>query len=192
MQKRKLFFISFVLISLFGGAHFAYAQVGALKNITYEPLVELPLQPDKFFTSGVSSETGLIKYLTNIFKIGIGIAGLLAVIMIMYGGIIYMSTDSFTGKSEGKEIIKNALLGLMLALISWLILNTINPDILSFKQLDLPLNEPSAANTSGANTRPLSLTTPITFDPSAPQLPVPTDNLGVTNRPQSSNPQVQP
>src|SRR5690606_22709225 len=59
-------------------------------------------------------------------------AGILAVIMITLGGIQYMTTDAISGKTEGKAVITRALLGLMLALASWLILYTINPNILNF------------------------------------------------------------
>ena len=65
------------------------------------------------------------------FKFLIAIAGVLAVIMIVIGGVEYMSTDAVYGKSEGKNKITRALGGLLLALISWLILNTINPDTLN-------------------------------------------------------------
>ena len=52
--------------------------------------------------------------------------------MIAFGGIQYMSTDAIHGKSEGRERITYALMGLLLVLFSWILLNTINPDILSF------------------------------------------------------------
>jgi len=46
-----------------------------------------------------------------------------------------MSTDAYSGKSEGKKKITNALIGLLLAGLSWVILYTINPRI-----LDINLN----------------------------------------------------
>jgi len=44
-----------------------------------------------------------------------------------------MSTDAYSGKSEGKKKITNALLGLLLAGLSWVILYTINPKILDIR-----------------------------------------------------------
>ena len=71
-------------------------------------------------------------FFNAMFDFGIVIAGFLAVIMIAYGGIRYMSTDAIHGKSEGREIITAALMGLLLILFSYILLKTINPDILKF------------------------------------------------------------
>ena len=105
---------------------------------SYVPLAQLP---------GVGSSvntTSLSSYLQTIFQIGIGVAAGLAVIMIVLGGIEYMSTDAIGGKEEGKEKITSALWGLLLALSAWLILNTINP-----KLLDMNL-QVSGVQTEGA------------------------------------------
>lgn len=76
--------------------------------------------------------TNLGGFLSNIFNLGIAVAVALSVIMITVGGIQYMTTDSWMKKEEGKERIKNAFYGLALALISWLILFTINPCLVEF------------------------------------------------------------
>jgi hypothetical protein len=47
------------------------------------------------------------------------------------GGLKYVSTDAINGKSEGKEMIQQALIGLVLALMAVLILRQINPKLLS-------------------------------------------------------------
>jgi hypothetical protein len=89
--------------------------------------------------SEVSTELGigdeipdLKTFINKIFQIGIRIAGVLAVLIVIFGGIQYMTTDAFQSKSEGKERIKRAMLGLGIALSSILILNTINPRITDF------------------------------------------------------------
>lgn len=68
---------------------------------------------------------------TSIFVLGVQIAGALAVIMIIWGGVEYMTTEAFTGKSDAKDRITQALYGLLLALCSYLILYTINPQIVN-------------------------------------------------------------
>jgi membrane-bound lytic murein transglycosylase B len=50
--------------------------------------------------------------------------------MIVMGGIEYMTTELISSKEAGKERIRNAIFGLLLALGAWTILNTINPNIL--------------------------------------------------------------
>jgi hypothetical protein len=82
--------------------------------------------------NGKVSTTDLGSFLGNIFNLGIAIAVALSVIMITVGGIQYMTTDSWNKKEEGKERIRNAFYGLALALISWLILFTINPCLVEF------------------------------------------------------------
>jgi hypothetical protein len=74
--------------------------------------------------------------------------------MIMFGGIKYMSTDAFSGKSEARGTIENAIWGLVLAISAWLILNTINPNLTNFN-LSIPVQPiapPSAAPGTGGGT----------------------------------------
>src|SRR3989344_6438365 len=94
------------------------------KATEYELLAPLPIGP-----GGVSSETvTFASYIPGIFNLVIGIAGVLAIVMIIYGGIQYMSTDAFQGKSDAKNTISNAIWGLILTISAWLILYTVNPN----------------------------------------------------------------
>ena len=70
-------------------------------------------------------------YLNLMIKLFIGICAVLAVIMIVWGGIEYMTTELISSKEAGKERIIHAILGLLLALGAWTLLNTINPDLLN-------------------------------------------------------------
>jgi len=79
-------------------------------------------------------------YIEGIFMLMIAVAGGLAVLMLIFGGIKYMSTDAFGGKNEAKNIIQNAIWGFILAISAWLILNTINPNLTIFK-LEIPTQE---------------------------------------------------
>ncbi len=72
----------------------------------------------------------LTQYVQGIFQTLIGITGVLAVIMIVICGIRLMGSGSAGGKSEAKKCITNAILGILLAVGSWLLLNTINPLLL--------------------------------------------------------------
>ena len=76
--------------------------------------------------------SNLSTLLGTVFNFGIAIAVVLALIMIILGGIEYMTTDAWTKKEEGKQRIINALLGLGLALVSWLLLFIINPTLVTF------------------------------------------------------------
>lgn len=73
-----------------------------------------------------------VDYIQTIFTLMISIAGIAALLMIMFGGFQYITAggnESRTG--QAKDRIKNAILGLILALCSWLVLNTINPDLVA-------------------------------------------------------------
>ncbi len=96
------------------------------------------------------SDADLANFFDMIFKILIGLIGTLSVIMIFFGGVQYMSTDALQGKQEGRERIQNAVLGLIIALGSYAILNTINPKLLNFTfGIDKVSIEYAGGDTSG-------------------------------------------
>lgn len=70
-------------------------------------------------------------YLNLMIKLFIGICAVLAVIMIVMGGIQYMTSELISSKEAGKERIRNAIFGLLLALGAYTLLFTINPDLLN-------------------------------------------------------------
>ncbi len=75
--------------------------------------------------------------LANIYYFLLGLVGVSALVMFVWGGIEYMlAGDKDPGKA--KERMKNAVYGLVLALTSYLILYTINPDLVS--RLDINLD----------------------------------------------------
>ena len=78
---------------------------------------------------GVTDASNLPDLLNGLFTITIGIAAILAVLMIGIGGFQYMGTDSFSSKESAKKRITSALIGLGIILGSVLILSTINPNI---------------------------------------------------------------
>lgn len=80
----------------------------------------------------VNCKTTLGTYLPGLFNFSIGVAAVMAFAVITYGGIMYMTSDAITGKSQGREYIENALWGLLLIIGAWIILYTINPKILDF------------------------------------------------------------
>src|SRR3989344_9442372 len=99
--------------------------LGAYSVSAYEALESLPNLTGEETTS-------LGGYLSNIYALGIGLAGVLAVLMIVIGGLQYIGSGmSPSGKNDARDRITNAVLGLLLALLSWLILNTIDPNLVS-------------------------------------------------------------
>lgn len=100
-------------------------------GIDTKTLCYIVLEPNAF--PGVKNPNeSLSVYLGTVFSFGISIAVVLALIMIIWGGITYMTTDAWSQKEEGKSKIINALWGLGMAFISWILLYTINPNLVSF------------------------------------------------------------
>ena len=79
-------------------------------------------------------------------KIVIGFAAVLAMVMIVMGGIEYMTSELISSKEEGRERIIHAVLGLLIALGAYLILNTINPQLLNACLDKLPKAEITIIN----------------------------------------------
>lgn len=86
--------------------------------------------------------------LSGLYIFGVGLAALAAFIMFTIGGIAYLTAgDNESQVTKAKGFMKNAVFGLALALLSWLILFTINPDLV--KTLDLKLEPIKGGAKSG-------------------------------------------
>jgi len=77
-----------------------------------------------------AKDNALSNYINLMIKIFIGISAVLAVVMIVMGGIEYVTSELSHSKEHGKETITNAVFGLLIALGAYALLNTINPDLL--------------------------------------------------------------
>ena len=107
----------------------------ALQTDPTKPLEYIPLEPNAFpgvSTTGSDGDIGT--FLGQIFNFGIAAAVVLALLEIIWGGVEYMTTDSWYTKGDGKDRIYNAIIGLGIALISYLLLYTINPDLVDFSK----------------------------------------------------------
>lgn len=90
------------------------------------------LEPIGDFTQfSTSSSCPFVDYLNIVIKIFLGICAALAMIMIIAGGLQYMTSELPSFKEDGKSKITNAVLGFILALAAWAILNTLNPKLLN-------------------------------------------------------------
>ena len=86
----------------------------------------------------VINNESLAKYIGGLYKFFIGIAGILAVVMIMFGGIQWLTSGGDSTKiGSAKETIFGAVIGLILALTSFTILRMINPELVSFGGLNV-------------------------------------------------------
>ncbi len=136
-----LFFITTLFfVSVFG---YVSAQEG------YVPLSPLPGINAETFSGDTTSDLST-SYLQNMFLLAIGIAAALAVIMIAYGGLQYVTSAAFSTKEAGKNRIWAAIGGIILIFSAWLILNTINPELLNlnFDKIKGGMNNGTPSNPS--------------------------------------------
>jgi len=79
-------------------------------------------------------------YISGFYSFALMIGGLLAFGAIVFGGVKYMTAvGNPSAQSEGRAWIESALLGLLLLVGAYLILNTINPNLVN---LALPSLQP--------------------------------------------------
>jgi hypothetical protein len=95
-------------------------------------------------------------FVANFYWFALIIGGVLAFGVVVYGGIRYMtSAGNPSGQSDAKEWIEAALLGLLMLVCVYFILDVINPQLLN---LNLPvltavnISNPSGGGTSGGGT----------------------------------------
>jgi hypothetical protein len=112
----------------------------AQQNGQFIPLTTLP--GIKEFGADLS----LAPLLSQIYKMCIGIAAVLAVLQLMRAGVMYMGGDSITEKKQARELIGLSIAGLLLVLSPVIVFGIINPQILN---LDLT-NSLEKLNTSVA------------------------------------------
>lgn len=123
-------------------------------NLTYTPLEPLP---------GLAQyETGNSNFgqlLSMAFKLLIVLAALIAVGSFVYAGISYMVSDVPLVKFSASKRLQAAFLGLAILLGSWLILFTINPQLVMFSSALNPTNGYQPVTTGGTgSTEPIVTT----------------------------------
>lgn len=99
---------------------------GQTVNVVKGRFNYIPLE-DTFINQENSELPELLKF---IFRFGIAIVGMAALLMMVVGGATYVVSAGNNATAESaKKMIRDAALGLGLAFFSWIILFTINPDL---------------------------------------------------------------
>ena len=124
-----LFFIATLLWPGPGERASAQNQQNVIPLTPYQLLEPLPFVTSNPNCGGPGNpcKTDANTYIPGLFRLGLAVASGLAVIRLIWGGFIKLSSDAYSGQNEAKEIIKNALTGLILALGAWIIVATFFP-----------------------------------------------------------------
>lgn len=97
----------------------------------------------------------LPQYLNDVFNIVISIGGILAVLRIAYAGYLYMgSADMWSNVQRAKEVLSDAIIGLLLLFAIYLILNQIDPNLLNLGVLNDVQKLPTQSIQVSPNTAP--------------------------------------
>ena len=100
----------------------------------------IPFKPNIPITGVAKSQDidggwdALTEYISNFYKFTIGIAAILSVIMITVSGLMWLTAGGNASQvGKAKQWIGGAITGLVLVLLSYSILNIINPNIVALK-----------------------------------------------------------
>lgn len=143
---RHFFILSFIfqmlgLMAIWSGPSFALAETATFTPVQYTPQIPIPGKADGKYNfslkSGITldpSTAPLAEYIRWVYKFLIGIVGILATVMLMYGGLRWIMGAADSGSiNEAKSTITSSLVGLTLAVTSYLILATVNPALVNVK-----------------------------------------------------------
>lgn len=131
--KTLLFIFIFQIMSLvvfLGLPNESHAQIDFKPQITVGDFKSGEAKP--------ITPTSIGQYINAIYKYAIGVVGILAAIVLMYGGILWITALGNAERvSNAQSWIKASLTGLVLALSSYMILYIVNPDLVNFKPLEI-------------------------------------------------------
>ena len=126
---------------------FAFAQACRSEAGGYCFNLATAAQNTGITASSFAAESTAGDVLESIYIYGLGLVGISALVMLVFGGLKYMTaTDNPSQVTSARDTMKNAIFGLVLALLSFLILFTINPDLV--RKLELTLEDITVQKTS--------------------------------------------
>ncbi len=160
----KYFILSFFLIAFFAVPFIVFSATSGTNNfesVKFTPQIEFP-------GTGISGETdlsnlpnddGIItsdllsKYIKAIYQYGLSVAGILAAVIIMGAGVIWLTSAGDSGKiNKAKQYIFGSLIGVFLLFGAYIILNTINPNLIELKPIEIStISDISDAACSGSD-----------------------------------------
>ena len=137
-NKLKVFFVTYLVFLFF---MFLIPVVWAGETTTLNVNLAVPIGDlgdlKISCTAGQDCPVDILaKYIVAIFRYGVIAAAILATIMIMVAGFLWLTAGGRPNQiSTAKDMISSSFLGLFLALFSTVILQTVNPDLINLKSV---------------------------------------------------------
>lgn len=151
---RSILILTLTVVIL-GAGQVALAQETCGK-IPFIPSVTIPGTPIEQGKTYNLDCTSIGTYIISLYQFGVYAASVVAAVMIMVGGFLWVTAGGNASQvSTAKSFVGGALSGFVLLLGSWLILNTINPNLVRFNPLNIPGvgNAPVAVTGGGCGYR---------------------------------------
>ena len=131
-KTKTILILLFLMFLAFGSKMVLADEVTELVDkYTYENFENIP---------GQERTNNFIVYLENLYRFGIAIVAILAIFMISFGSFVYVVTSAGNASKmmDAKDMIYSAIFGLILALVAFLFLYLINPDLVkgTFNKFD--------------------------------------------------------
>ena len=143
MHKNKQFIVTLFLLVFSVGTFFFVTETNAATGLQYTLLEKIPGAP------AVTSD--LPGYIEALYRVALIAVVLSAVVMLSIGGFMYLTSAGNTSAlGTAKDVIFDAIVGLVIALVAYLILNVINPDLVNVSINGLSAISAGAPITPGA------------------------------------------
>lgn len=141
-KRNTRYLWSILIFGFFCLAVFSLCSQPSFADYAYTPMERIP--------GFESAATDFPNFLLSLYKFAIWVIGICALLMVTVGGFMYLVSAGNTSKMDtAKTIIKDAILGLIIALGAYFLLFTINPDLVN---LNISLKPFSGSGASGVST----------------------------------------
>jgi len=142
ISKNKTFLLLFCLFFLFANFSFAFATNGIPEDdsgkIEFIPQIGIPGSEFKAGTKVPISGSSFIDYMSAIYTWSVRAIAIIAIIMIMIAGFQWMTAaGNASAIGQAKSRISSSLIGLLLAIGAYSLLNFVNPSLVNLRTLDM-------------------------------------------------------
>lgn len=121
-------------------------QAQGVPSANNQPLTGLGISQSPVLANLFNPNWDLAQFFNAAFKTALIAGAMLAVLRLGYAGFMYMTTDSFGNKGKAKTIIQDTVIGLLLLMSIWIILNQINPNLLDLNILRSVQSNPASGS----------------------------------------------
>lgn len=147
-MKHKVFFLIFFLLlgaglasrSLLHQDVVRAADAPTVPPVIFHPNITIPNSKiDANNAAGITVDgTTIGVWFSAIYIFFSGVVGILAAVMVMYGGLKWLTAGGNASRvTDAKDTIYSAIIAIILTLGAYVLLYTINPDLVLLKNLDI-------------------------------------------------------